>query len=146
MSENYTFDLTPIQVEYKIGGIDYLLREASGEAAVKFSNAKLANLTLNDGKVIKVVGMANIQPLLISLCLIEKATGKPVEEALIKSWPSRIQTALFDKAKEISEIDQDATKEGLEKIIADAQKQLAEIKAKENPAKNEQSGTQDGSD
>lgn len=146
MSENFTFDITPIQVEYRIGDIDYILREASGETAVKFSNAKLKNLVLDDGKVTKVSGMANIQPLLISLCLTEKASGKPVPEEIIKSWPSRIQTKLFDKAKEISDIDQEVTKEGLEKIIADAQKQLAEIKAKENPAKNEQSGMQDGSD
>ena len=145
MGENYTFDLTPIEVTYNIGGIDYLLREASGEAAVKFSNAKLKNLVLNDGKVTKVSGMADIQPLLVSLCLTEKLSGKPVSEATIKSWPSRIQTALFDKAKEISEIDQDATKEGLEKIIADAQQQLAELIAKETPAKNEQSEEQAGS-
>lgn len=145
MSENYTFDLTPTEVEYKIGDVDYILREASGEAAIKFSNAKLANLTLNDGKVTKVAGMANIQPLLISLCLTEKATGKPVSEATIKGWPSRIQTALFDKAKEISEIDQEVTKESLEKIITDAHLQLAELAAKGNPAKNEQSGMLDGS-
>ena len=145
MSENYTFDLTPIEVEYTIGTTVYILREASGEAAVKFSNAKLKNLVMDDGKVTKVAGMASIQPFLVSLCLTEKATGKAVLEETIKSWPSRIQSALFDKAKEISEIDQDATKEGLEKIIADAQKQLAEIKAKETPAKNELDGEQAGS-
>lgn len=145
MSENYTFDLTPIEVEYDLGGTLYILREASGEAAVKFSNAKLKNLVLADGKVTKVSGMASIQPFLVSLCLIEKATGKAVTEETIKSWPSRIQTALFDKAKEISEIDQDATKEALEKTIADAQKQLKELIAKETPAKNEPDEEQAGS-
>lgn len=145
-------DITPIEVPVKVGQLEFVLREATGESAVKYTNAKLKRLSLGaDGKPSSFAGMGDLEPYLVSLCLFTakrerpELNNQPVHEADIRAWPHKIQKKLFDIAKQISEIDQDQSKDDLEKIIADAQKRIAELDAKDSKAKNEQSDGTDGS-
>lgn len=146
-------DITPLEVEVRVGKLDFVLREASGEAAVKYTNAKLKRLTLgSDGKPSTFQGMGDLEPYLVSLCLFTakrerpELNNQPLHEVEIRSWPHKVQKKLFEVAKQISEIDQDQSKEDLEKIVADAQKRLAELEAGDSKAKNEQSDGTGGSD
>jgi len=127
-------DLTPTEVPVYLAGKSYILREASGDAACKYRNAMLACTRLGpDGKPSSIQGMADIEPLLVSMCLYnaeegDKSFGKCVPLNIIRSWPSRVQKSLYDKVKEISEIGEE------------------DEEGEEEPAKNELKDTEVGSD
>lgn len=148
MHEMMRFDLAVVEVPIKIGNNDYILREASEDAVCKYRNALLKSTKLGpEGKPSAIDGMADVEPLLVSFCLFEKYDHKGVQKErnvslqTIRSWPSRIVTQLFDKAKEISEIEEKETPEELEKQIASLQEKLEQAKAKDDPSKNEQKTT-----
>ncbi|GAG42930.1 unnamed protein product, partial [marine sediment metagenome] len=63
-------DLAPVEVEVKLGGNDYLLREASEDAACKYLNAKMQRMQWKEGDMSSVQGLADVGPLLVSLCLV----------------------------------------------------------------------------
>lgn len=119
-NESMNFDLTVAEIPVTIGGRSYILREADGEATVKYENARLRYTEVQGDRVVAVDGMSNTQPLLVSLCLFDAETGKPVPEDTIRKWPGRVQKSLFERAKEISQIDQPsdlkALKESRDKI------------------------------
>lgn len=153
-------DLEPICVPVRVGPKDYILREASGDAACKWRNAITRVTRMQDGKVSSVGDIADTEPLLISLCLFEIQRDKdgkpssdppvadpkrPVSEKVIRTWPHRVQRALFDKARAISELEEKETAEDLEKKIADLQEKLAKLREGDGP-KNGPSATTDGSD
>jgi len=121
-----TVDL--IELPVKIAGKEYVLKEASGDVAVTYRDALLACTTLGDNfKPSKIEGMASTEALLVSLCLFQVGVeGKqtPVSETVIRSWPNKIIKPLYNKAKEISELDE--TEEGSD--------------AADDAAKNEQNG------
>lgn len=122
-------DLSPIEVPVSIDGRSYILREATGDAACRYRNALLACTQLGpEGKPSSVKGMADAEPLLVSLCLFDDA-GKPVSGPTIRKWPARVLKALFDKATEISQL-------GEEEDDNDDKE----------AAKKSLSGTEDGSD
>ena len=127
--ESLNFDLTPVTVPVCIGGKNYLLHEASGEAATIFNNARSDSYIYTDGKLSKVNHPADLEPLLVSLCLKDDA-GNSVPKEVILKWPSRIQTKLFIKAKTISEMDISDDPKEIEQQIEKLQKILAEIKGK----------------
>src|SRR5215475_1087381 len=130
MSDLLEFDPTLIEVPVKIGTTHYVLREADENAARVFRNAAVRGAKMNDGKVVGIDGVGDIQSLLLSLCLFEKLpTGEPknipVLLQVVRSWPSRIVKPLFDKAKEISQLDEKpATVDSVKKQIADLTMQL----------------------
>lgn len=149
-------DLEPVEIEFELFGESYLLREATADAAVKYRNAIARSASFSDGKVTAVTNIANIEPLLVSLCVFKlgkpDANGNraitPLTETTVRNWPSRLLAPLYKRIKEISELDDPVTRESLEKIIEDAQAKLAELDAqeeKEDPLKNGQSDTLDGS-
>jgi hypothetical protein len=80
-------------------------------------------------------GLADAEPLLVSLCLFEAlrdGSGNPVSErnvplVTVKSWPNRVQKRLFDWVREKSDLNPAETKESLRKQIAEAQKRLREL-------------------
>ncbi len=126
----------------------YVLVEPSGDAAVQYRNACLAATQLVDGQISGVRGMGDVEPLLVSFCLHERRDdgdlGPLVKEKIIRSWPARVQKALFNKCIEIGDL-----KEGME-TIEDLEERLAKLR-KEEKKKQEQSGnfsgsTEDGSD
>lgn len=123
MSESFDFDsVVTAHIPVRIDGKDYLLKEATGEASVKFRNACMKVMAFQDGKLSRVGDLANAEILLVALCMTD-AEGKPVSEATVKGWPAKVVKKLFLKVKEISEMDD---------------------KQSEGPAKNEQSNTEDG--
>lgn len=101
-------DLTPIEIKLRLGGEEYILREASEGAVCQFKNALMRCTKMNsDGKVSFIENAADVEPFLVSLCLF-KVTEKgpiPVPLITIKAWTSRVVKPLFDKAKEISNLD-----------------------------------------
>jgi hypothetical protein len=66
-----------------------------------------------------------------------------VPREVVGSWPSRIVKPLFERAKEISELDEDETLEGLVEQQAKLGKRIA--KMRKESAKNAPSATMDGS-
>lgn len=115
MNELNFDDLALIEVPVSIGDKRYLLREASGNVACKYRNALLNCTVLGpEGKPQTVRNMADVEPLLVSLCLfqlLEQPDGtvkeRPAQLADVRGWPNRIVKALFERAKEISELDEE---------------------------------------
>lgn len=128
MADEFDFgDLAPIEVPCTIGGKKYTLREASGDAACKYRNALLKATKLGtDGKPTSIDGMADAEPLLVSLCLFTaENTAVPVQ--VVRSWPQRIQKRLFDEAKRISQLDERDTPASIEEKILKLQEERAKL-------------------
>ena len=136
--------ITPIEEKVYVGGVEYVLRETSGDAAVKYDNARLNGYEYQDGKLVRVRGIANLEPLLVSLCLFD-GIGNNVPEGKVRSWPARVQGALYARAREISGMNESSqSQESLEKQIEALQQQLAQVKANEARPKNSPSDTTAG--
>jgi hypothetical protein len=134
--EVMVFDnLDPIEIKVTVGNKTYFLKEASGDAACKFDNARSATYEYNEGKLTKVHNPGDLEPLLVSLCLFD-GDGNPVPEADIRKWPARIQSKLYDKAREISLIDVPITETELVGQITKLQKQLTVLRKKGDPLGN----------
>lgn len=159
--EELTLDLGVQEVQVhlrdpKTGEIqDYVLRAANGYAVTEYQNAKMAGMVVaGDGSTATIHDrMANVGPLLLSRCLWRPMTQPdgttkevPVSIKTIQGFPGRVQEALFERAKEISEIDQPDTAEALQKQIASLQQRLEKLQAEKEPAKNEPNGMTDGFD
>jgi hypothetical protein len=121
MSDGLNFDdLTPVEIPVTISGKSYFLLEATGDASCKYRNAQLAATQLGpDGKPIGIRGMADVDPLLVSLCLVDE-NRKPVSVATIRAWPARVLEALAKKVKSISGMDEVAKPEEALKNEPDA--------------------------
>ena len=153
MSEELNFDLKPVEVPVKIGEQRYVLREASEEAARQWNNAKLRAARMNaDGKTTSIDGLADAEPLLVSLCLcmMDPKTGETrtdrnlnpvtVSQATVLSWPARVVKPLYEKALAISNLDGKDTPEALETEIANLQERLAKLRG-EDYSKNSPAAT-----
>lgn len=107
------YDEAKTEVPVKFKGKHYVLREASGRAARIYRNASLACIVLGpEGKPATIRNLANVEPLLVSLCLWEKpnpdaAAVKPTTQDFVETMPSRLQKGLFAKIKEISDLDEE---------------------------------------
>lgn len=126
------FDISLKEVPVTINKEAYVLVEASEDSACKYRNASMKTMTFTDGKVTGMVGGADLEPLLVHLCLFQGDKAVPLHK--IRSWPARVVKALFEKAKEISDLNED-TVEGIDKEIATLQerrKTLLEIDAKKS--------------
>jgi hypothetical protein len=134
MSEIRFDDISPIEVEVFVGKEKYILRETSGAARVIYDNARLACYEYQEGKLVKVHDIANIEVLLVSLCLFMSDGVTPVSEVTIKMWPGRVYKALYERAREISGMSE--TPENLEEQIKLLQKQLSEYRDKDDTLKN----------
>jgi hypothetical protein len=132
MTELRFDDIAPIEEKVYLGGEEYVLRETSGHARVRYDNARIACHEYQEGKLARVHDIADLEPLLVSLCLFKN--GEPVPESWIRGLPSRVQTALYTRARKISGLDE--TVQSLEKQKELIEKQLAEAKEKEQDVKN----------
>jgi hypothetical protein len=137
-------DLQPIEVPITLGKDKYWLCEASEDSVVQFRNAQMrgTQFDMQDGKV-KVTGMdgmADVEPLLVSLCLFEddgsgpssdkhSRPGEPVSEYTVRGFKPKIVSALFARAKAISGLDADESEESLLKQRDEIDKKLAALKA-----------------
>jgi hypothetical protein len=117
-------DLPPVEIPVKYRGKDYILREASEDTACRYKGAFLACAKeWQDGKPVRVEGLPDLEPLLVSLCLFEqladddprnqprKSDGKrlgerqlsPVE---VRTWQPHVVKDLYAHAKRISKLDE----------------------------------------
>jgi len=107
-STEFDFDsMETIEVPVKFKGMDYVLREATSGAAKDFANARIARVKMSStGEATSYGSLGDLEPLLVSMCLFE-LNGKPVTVKFVESMPYRIQKTLYDKAKDISGMDDD---------------------------------------
>ena len=150
MSESMTFDsLSLIEVPVKIIDKNYVLREASEDAACRWRNSQVSGAKMVDGKVSGLGNLADGEPLLVSLCLFELVPevkqfpdGKPVPLQTVRSWPARVVKQLFAKAKEISGLSEgEESIEDLEKQQSKLADRIADMRNGDDPAKKEPSST-----
>jgi len=142
-------DITPVEVPVRIGGQDYVLREVSGDAATRYRNARANCTKFSNGEFAGVDGpIADAQPKLVSDCLFKVVVlpdgttiFSKVEEKVVRTWPDRVQKALFEKVQRISPSLEDAGDETIENLEA----KLAKLKETRDSSKNSQSSTTDGS-
>ena len=89
----------------------YTLKEADGNAAIQYRNRIMEAIRPSaEGQPTAYKGFAEVEPMLVSLCLFN-GDGQTVPLSTIKSWPSRIQKALFNKIKAISDLDESGESE-----------------------------------
>lgn len=108
--EKLEFDLTPQELAVTIGGKDYVLREASAEAARQYRNASTKGMKFDgNGKPMSLGDSpADAESLLVSMCLFERyehngqTKDRPVQLSTVKTWPDRVAKNLFAKCKELS--------------------------------------------
>ncbi len=139
-------DLTPAVVPVRLGGEDYVLREASGAVAVMYRNKQLAATRIKDGKFDGVGNAADAEPYLVSLCLFKLVDGveHAVRESTVRAWRQSVQTVLFERVKRISGMDEEETEESLERQLGEVQRKLDRVR-QGDPAKNSPAATGAGS-
>lgn len=129
-------DLQPIEIPVRIAGKQYVLREASTDAATKYRNAVLKSTRLDrDGHAMSLDGSADVEPLLVSMCLFEvndkgETLNRPVNVSVVKTFPSKVTKELYDRVRAISGLGAEDTEEELEKEIKDLQERLEELREK----------------
>lgn len=126
----------------------YKLREASGDAVARFNNERTRCMKFQDGGVSGVSGQGQLEMFLVASCLFnvdedeEPIPTKPITMNELRPWPGKVVTRLFNKAKEISEIDLDVDLVSLRKQYKELGERIA--KMEEDEAKNEPSSTETG--
>jgi hypothetical protein len=161
-------DLAPIEVAFNLPpayGGRYVLREASGSAAIKWRSCQMKGLTLDKATNQMTFGQSGIaesEAVLLSECLYHAdKQGKVktlnngdydprqlVSQKLIQSWPNRIMKRMYDELMRISPSLKEA-----EETVGSLDKQIAELHAKrealmngqEDPYPNGQDDSTDGS-
>jgi len=107
--------LDKAEVEITLAGVAYTLIEADGTAVTERDNSILSGMTMADGKPVKMSGLASVDVVLLSRCLIHVKNGHLVPLQVIQAWPYRIRNDLIDRLKLISGIvDEDEDQEDLE--------------------------------
>jgi hypothetical protein len=149
----------PRSVPVFLGPQEFVLHEASAEAAAEYQSASMAGARLRDGEVTMGVDAARAEPILVSHCLfkvlVDPQTGNrtevPVPLRAILSWPARDVRPIFDRIKALSGMDEDDKPEVLRKRIARDTKRLKELeeakaadRAAEGVGKNSSTGTGGG--
>ncbi len=138
-------DISVIEVPVKnLYGKNYVLREASEEAAAKWRNYHLRNSKLRDGKIVGLGDVMDGPALLLSMCMYEQSEKgeKLVNINVVRGWPARVVKDLFDAAKKISELEEKETRDVLEKRLQETRKKLDELNrplgeaVEESPEKN----------
>jgi len=98
-------DLSLTEIPFVFGGESFILKEATGEIATRFQNERTNRVTYStDGKVSGVRNIADLGPMLVCWCS-SFADGRAVTMDTVNKWPARMVAELFEKAKEISYLD-----------------------------------------
>lgn len=105
--------ITPLEVPVKIGDKKYLLKEAGAGIVAQYNNALMkATKFSSTGKMAGIDGIADAEPLLLSLCMFEwrqnpktdKEEWCPCTIGQIRTWPNKIVRQLLERVKLISGI------------------------------------------
>jgi hypothetical protein len=111
-TEAMELSLDLIEVPVKIAGEDYVLVELTGKGRDAYMNNLGARMRVKeDGSPAGIKNFDGLQADLVTRCLKkikEDGTRGDITPAVIQGWPARVQTALFDRAKEISGLSDDA--------------------------------------
>jgi len=120
----------------------FVLKEASTEAARRYRNAAMKAAKMQDAKVVGVEGLADADPLLVSLCLFEindKVTvnGQPqlvaTSPQLVASLEHRVTKRLAEWVRFHSDLKEEPqTEEALEKEIGKLNERLAKLREDNN--------------
>lgn len=125
-------DLTPREIRgVRWQGRDYVLREASADACIKLTDARLRAGILDNNRLVGTHGGAAIPYMFVSHCLFEckpRSDGtealRPVSEQELRTkWKHAFVLQLFDEAVRISRIEKKRDDKGKpeadDKAVAD---------------------------
>jgi hypothetical protein len=143
-------DITRKEAPVRVGGKQYVLLEANGDAAFRWRNACAKAAKMSSGKVVGVGDIADTEALLVSMCLYETdekgmwrqmPDGSPdpkyqVPVQVIRSWPYRCIKPLFDWVRENSALEEKATREALMEQRDKIDDLLEALRNGEDPLKN----------
>lgn len=154
-ADGSSLTLTTVPVRYQ--GKNFLLVEALGDAVAQWRNAQMQGTTLRQSdddstKTIALGGLADSEPILVSLCLFEPDkegnlildprgnvdTRRRVPLSVVRCWPNRVVSRLFERAKAISGLDEVETAASLQKKIVDMQGRLNKLARSGNSEEGEQ--------
>jgi len=110
------------EVPITIGEKKYIMREASGDAATAWRNAKVDAIKLSpSGKPVGAKGIANSDPALLARCLFDCENNRiPLDE--IQSWPDKIQKTLVERLLQISELSTSEVEKSMKKFLDEMDK------------------------
>ncbi len=166
MSESKTFldeirfdDPEPKRVSVVIGPNKYVLIQGSAKACDYYrTEAMLRSLKFRDGTATSKESMAELQSMLVSLCLhgykrtpdgkdqTDEVSGL-IPMNIIQSWRGDIVEALWNRAMRISGLlDDDATVESLTKELRDVEARIRSKKEEDERLGKSSKGTGDGTD
>jgi len=114
-TEELDFSLDRDERPVKIGGEDYVVLELDGRERDIYLNNVSARMRVDkDGKPSGVKNFTGLQSSLLALATRKIVDGekKPVPEKEIQAWPSKVQSKLFDIAKELSDLGDEKKDEG----------------------------------
>ena len=101
-------DLAPKEDTVSFGDRQYIIVEATEDAATKYRNCMMAATRIGaDGKPVGTDGIAQAEPLLVSLCMFEvydKDKRRPVLLRDVLKWPSQLVGKIFARIQEISNL------------------------------------------
>lgn len=126
------------EVPVKIGGVSYVLREATVDIVAKYRKMIHFFLSRRDsGSLTKEEGLPDTDPYLVSLCLFADTPEgrKAVSLDFVKGLPSHIFEALLDRVKIMSDVDTDSL-ESLKKQRVLLDKRIAAMEERERNLKN----------
>jgi len=84
-------------------GSQWTLREASGKAATDHRNAIMAcTIWGPDGKAVGLKDLASVEARFVAACLFDPSGKNPTPQ-MVQAEPARVQKALYEKLKELSD-------------------------------------------
>ena len=93
---------TVAEIPFTYKGEKYILKEANSKVGAIFNNEKVARITFKNGKPAGMRLMGDLAAILVHHCTVVAETGKNVHPSVIAQWPNKMVEDLYDKAKEIS--------------------------------------------
>lgn len=131
-------NLEPAEISFSYRQRPYVLKEATAGIGVAYRNACFNAAKMSDGKVRGVNNLADAELVLVTGCVFEKrASGElgAVSVGWVKALPDKVFKQLFEKARDISGLQDKKDAVAIRKQIAELQKQLKELDApKEQPS------------
>lgn len=137
-------DLAPMAIRVKYRGVEYQLREASEEAAVKYRDVFVTKARFNEeGKFAGVGAISDGEATIVAMCLFEKLPdgtfrNTSATKAEVMTWGSKVVKPLFNWVRKHSDlVEQPETPEELEEQIGRLTARLVKLR------KGEQVGPKD---
>ena len=108
----YQFSSELISFPITIDGNPYTVKEATSDAVAEWRNSQMRGMKLSDGKVSGLSEVGQSEIVLVAHCVYDdRNDGNHVPIHVVKGWPDRITSVLFDRIKEISNLDKKVNSE-----------------------------------